>query len=194
MSASRPEFHARYWIESPEPLDRAAEIIAGEQSSGTFLALPGETDELKERSRARVLRIDPLPPASAPSLASAHMERRRRSGPYHRGHIDIAFPIGNVGVNLPTLLATVAGNLFELGELTGIRLLDIDLPESYAKQFPGPKFAVPGTRAMAGVARQPLIGTIIKPSIGLTPEQTAELVDALCAADIDFIKDDELTA
>src|SRR5262249_51784487 len=41
---------------------------------------------------------------------------------------------------------------------------------------------------------RPLIGTIIKPSIGLTPSETAELVDALCAADIDFIKDDELIA
>jgi ribulose-bisphosphate carboxylase large chain len=194
MPVSRPEFQARYWIESPEPLDRAAEIIAGEQSSGTFLALPGETDELKERSRARVLRVDPLPPAPVPSLASAHVERQRHPGPYHRGHLDIAFPIDNVGANLPTLLATVAGNLFELGELTGLRLLDIDLPEAYAKQFPGPRFAVPGTREMAGVAHGPLIGTIIKPSVGLTPEQTAELVDALCAADIDFIKDDELTA
>ena len=190
----RREFHARYFIESPEPLDRAAEVIAGEQSSGTFLALPGETDELKERSRARVLRIDPLPPVPVPSLPSAHAERRHGAAPCHRGHIDIAFPIDNVGANLPTLLATVAGNLFELGELTGIRLLDIDLPEGYAKEFPGPKFAIPGTREMAGVASGPLIGTIIKPSIGLTPEQTAELIDSLCAADIDFIKDDELTA
>jgi len=39
-----------------------------------------------------------------------------------------------------------------------------------------------------------VIGTIIKPSIGLTPAQTAELVDSLCAAGIDFIKDDELIA
>jgi ribulose-bisphosphate carboxylase large chain len=37
-----------------------------------------------------------------------------------------------------------------------------------------------------------MIGTIVKPSIGFTPEQTAELVDTLCAGGIDFIKDDEL--
>lgn len=194
MVAVRREFRARYLIESPDPLDRVAEIVAGEQSSGTFLALPGETDELKQRSRATVVRIDPLPPAAELSLPSAYLERRNRSGPCHRGHVEIAFPIDNVGANLPTLLATVAGNLFELGELTGIRLLDLDLPEDYAKQFPGPKFAIPGTREAACVSGRPLIGTIIKPSIGLTPEQTADLVDALCAADIDFIKDDELTA
>ncbi len=40
--------------------------------------------------------------------------------------------------------------------------------------------------------RRPLIGTIIKPSIGLAPRQTAELVEQLVSAGIDFIKDDEL--
>ncbi len=41
---------------------------------------------------------------------------------------------------------------------------------------------------------QILFRTIIKPSIGLSPKATAELVDALCAADVDFIEDDELMA
>ena len=45
---------------------------------------------------------------------------------------------------------------------------------------------------MTGVQGRPLVGTIIKPSIGLSPEDTAALVDQLCSADIDFIKDDEL--
>ncbi len=31
---------ARYWIESAFPLDQAAEIMAGEQSTGTFLRVP----------------------------------------------------------------------------------------------------------------------------------------------------------
>jgi ribulose-bisphosphate carboxylase large chain len=39
-----------------------------------------------------------------------------------------------------------------------------------------------------------LIGTIIKPSIGLTTGQTAELVRTLAGAGIDFVKDDELMA
>ena len=191
----RAEFLARYWVESPEPIEKVAEVIAGEQSSGTFLSLAGETDELKRRSRARVTRIDPLPPAHEPSLTSAWVERRgHRTGIYHRGEVEIAFPIDNVGANVATLMATVAGNLFELGEVTGLRLIDIDLPDDYARQFPGPQFGVEGTRDKAGVHGRPLIGTIIKPSIGLTPTQTAELVDSLCAAEIDFIKDDELMA
>jgi ribulose-bisphosphate carboxylase large chain len=191
---TRPEFTARYFVESPEPLQKVAEIIAGEQSSGSFLALPGETDELKERARARVLRISPQESAPEPSLHSALVERRGQAGPYQRGEITIAFPVDNVGANLPTLLATVAGNLYELGELTGVRLLDVDLPPSQAQRFPGPRFGVAGTRAKAGVLDRPIIGTIIKPSIGLSAKQTATLVDGLLAGGIDFIKDDELTA
>jgi ribulose-bisphosphate carboxylase large chain len=192
--AQRAEFTARYFVESSVPTEQAAETIAGEQSSGTFMRLPGETDELRERSRARVTRIEALAPATAPSLHSAFVERKGRRNAFHRAEIEIAFPTDNVGPNISTLLATVAGNLFELGEVTGLRLLDIDMPESYAKRFPGPRFGIPGTRDLAGVHGRPLIGTIIKPSIGLSPHDTAKVVDSLCAADIDFIKDDELMA
>ena len=192
--STRPEFLAKYWVESFEPLAKVAEIIAGEQSSGTFLQLPGETDELKERARARVVSVTPHEPAGAASLHSEHLARKPHRGDFHRGEIVVAFPIGNVGPNLSTLLATVAGNLFELGEVTGLRLLDLDLPESYIEAFPRPRFGIPGTRTLAGVASGPLIGTIIKPSIGLMPAQTALLVDSLCAGGIDFIKDDELMA
>lgn len=194
MSIQRPEFTARYFVESSVPTEQVAETIAGEQSSGTFMPLPGETDELKQRSRARVTRIEALPPVAEASLRSAFVERRASKDSFKRAEIEIAFPVENVGANLSTLLATIAGNLFELGEVTGLRLLDIDMPEAYAKRFPGPKFGIPGTRDLAGVHGRPLIGTIIKPSIGLSPEQTAHMVDALCAADIDFIKDDELMA
>ena len=191
---SRAEFTARYLVESSVPAEQAAQVIAGEQSSGTFLSLPGETEALKERSRARVVRIDALPPVLAPSLPSAYVERRPHDGVFHRAEVEIAFPVDNVGNNLSSLLATVAGNLFELGEVTGLRLLDLDLPPAYAAGFAGPGFGIDGTRRLAGVFERPMIGTIIKPSIGLTPAQTAELVDSLCAAGIDFIKDDELIA
>ena len=129
---------------------------------------------------------------AAPSLVSAYAQRRGVAGPYCRGIVEIGFPVANVGANLPNLMATIAGNLFELGDVTGLRVLDLDLPPDYAAQFPGPAFGAAGTRDMAGVHGRPLIGTIVKPSIGLSPQQTAELVDTLCAAGIDFIKDDEV--
>ena len=194
LPTPRTEFTARYLLESSIPSEQAAEVIAGEQSSGTFMALPGETEELKDRSRARVLRVDTLPPVQAPTLPSALVARRPHDGVFHRAHIEIAFPVDNVGANLPSLLATIAGNLFELGEVTGLRLLDLNLPPEYASTFGGPAFGIDGTRRLANVFGRPLIGTIIKPSIGLTALQTAELVDSLCAAGVDFIKDDELNA
>ena len=51
-----------------------------------------------------------------------------------------------------------------------------------------------GTRKLTGIARGPLIGTIIKPSVGLSPAETAQQVRELVAGGIDFIKDDELQA
>ena len=194
LLSARSEFTAHYFVESLVPSEQAAEIIAGEQSSGTFTALPGETEELKSRARARVVRVERLAPVHEPTLPSAFVQRRPHTSVFHRAHVEIAFPIDNVGTNLPSLLATMAGNLFELGEVTGLRLLNFDLPTAYAATFSGPAFGIAGTRQLANVFRRPLIGTIIKPSIGLTVLQTAELVDSLCAAGIDFIKDDELNA
>ncbi len=91
-------------------------------------------------------------------------------------------------------MATVTGNLFELKSFSGLRILDMTLPPSFADAYQGPAFGIEGTRRLAGVEGRPLIGTIIKPSVGLSPEATAEMVDALCRGGIDFIKDDELQA
>ena len=188
----REEFTARFFVESSYPLERVSEVIAGEQSSGTFISLPGESAELKERSRARVVSVDPLPRVSHPSLYSDYLQRHNPSDTYFRGEVTIAFPTANIGTNIPALLTTIAGNLFEIGEVSGLRVLDVDLPERFASGFHGPQFGIEGTRELCGVHDRPIIGTIIKPSIGLTPEQTAAVVDELCAGGIDFLKDDEL--
>src|ERR1019366_4022861 len=58
--------------------------------------------------------------------------------------------------------------------------------------YQGPQFGVTGTREFTGVHGRPLIGTILKPSIGMSTETTAEQVRVLAEAGIDFIKDDEL--
>lgn len=42
-----------------------------------------------------------------------------------------------------------------------------------------------------GVENGPMIASIIKPSLGLLPEETAAVVKTLCEAGVDFIKDDE---
>ena len=52
--------HATYLIETPYPVERAAEVMAGEQSSGTFTRLANETDELRANHGAIVERIERL--------------------------------------------------------------------------------------------------------------------------------------
>jgi ribulose-bisphosphate carboxylase large chain len=181
--------HATYWLETGDDPRRAAEVIAGEQSSGTFVTLPNETPALKARSGARVERLDVLDQVGQPSLPGG-----MPSSVYTRCTLELSWPIENLGPSLPNLLATIAGNLFELRQVSGLRVQGLTLPPSFAAAGPGPAFGVEGTRRLAGVAHGPLIGTIIKPSVGLDPAQTAEQVRQLVHGGIDFIKDDELQA
>ncbi|WP_034851212.1 ribulose-bisphosphate carboxylase large subunit family protein [Inquilinus limosus] len=180
---------ADYLIETAYDPRAAVEAMAGEQSSGTFVAVPGETPALKERSAARVERLEVVGEAPAPSLPGAG-----GTGPIVRAQVTLSWPLANFGPSLPNLMATVAGNLFELKQFSGLRLLDIRLPPAFAAAYAGPRFGIAGTRRLAGVEDRPLIGTIVKPSVGLGPEETAALVRTLAEADIDFIKDDELQA
>ncbi|MBD1203952.1 MAG: ribulose-bisphosphate carboxylase large subunit family protein [Rhodobacteraceae bacterium] len=181
-------FEAEYVLETAWTLEKAAAVIAGEQSSGTFRPVPGETEELKARSAARVEALEDLGPITSPSLPGA------AAGPLRRARLVLSWPVANTGISLPNVLATVAGNLFELNCVAGLRLVDLRFPAEFVAGCARPAFGIEGTRALSGVVGRPLIGTIIKPSIGLSAEETAAMVDMLCAAGIDFIKDDELQA
>jgi ribulose-bisphosphate carboxylase large chain len=190
-------FTATYLIETPLEPAHVAEVLAGEQSCGTFARVEGETDALRERARANVESIELLDVAQHPSLPNGWMQRRgmmNQALKWQRARLKVSFPVANVGPNLPTLAATVSGNLFDLGEVTGLRLEALQLPASYRKQFDMPAQGIAGTRLLAGVQGRPLIGTIIKPNVGLSAEETGELAGRLCAAGVDFIKDDEVCA
>lgn len=179
---------ATYLIESAGDLRGAADAIAGEQSSGSFTKLPGETQELQRLHRAQVLQFEDFGTADRPSLPT----RGHPSGPVRRGRVVIEFPMRNIGTSFSALVTAVAGNLFELAQLSGIRLLDLEIPPTFCSAQPETRFGVEGTRLAVDAHGPPLIGTIIKPSIGLRPEQTAQMVRDLVRAEIDFIKDDEL--
>lgn len=183
---------ATYHIETAHPLERAAAIMAGEQSAGTFVKVPGETPELTERHGAQVERITELETVETPSLPGSRPPKGAETAVYRRAEVVLSFPYENVGTSLTTLMTTVSGNLYELSQFSGLRLTDIDIPPIFATKYPGPPFGIEGTRRLANVYGRPLIGTIIKPSVGLLPEQTAATVKTLCEAGLDFIKDDEL--
>ncbi|WP_343584121.1 ribulose-bisphosphate carboxylase large subunit family protein [Herbaspirillum sp.] len=194
LPADGSRFIADYLIETPLDPASVAEVMAGEQSCGTFVRVEGETDQLRERARAVVTAIDELETVAEASLPNAWQQRQRIGGPYRRARVRISFPVENVGPNLPTLAATVAGNLFDLGEVTGLRLLDVALPPAYRRSFDMPRHGIAGTRRLLGVDDVPLLGTIIKPNVGLSAEETAALAGRLCEAGVDFIKDDEVCA
>lgn len=185
---------ARYLIETPLDPRAVAEVLAGEQSSGTFVRVAGESDALRARSRATVDAVLELPPLPQPSLPSAWLQRQGAQGLYRRAQVTVSFPLANVSHNLTALAATVAGNLFDLGEATGVRLQQLQLPAEWRAGFQRPVHGVAGTRALTGVATGPLVGTIIKPNVGLSAADTAALVAQLCQAGVDFIKDDECCA
>ena len=109
---------ADYLVETITDPRKAVEIMAGEQSSGTFVPVPGETPELKARSAARVERLDLLDePVEAPSLPTT-----AQPGSLRRATATLSWPMDNLGPSLPNFLATVAGNLFELRQFTGLRV------------------------------------------------------------------------
>lgn len=179
---------ATYYIETPYAPEKAAAVLAGEQSSGTFVAVPGETEELKARFAARVESVELLETVGQPAIPGAVSA----TGKYHRAIVKVSWSIENFGYNLPVMISTLQGNLYEITQFTGLKLMDISLPASFGDHYSGPAFGIEGCRKLTGVHARPLIGTIIKPSIGLSIEQTAAIVKTLAEAGIDFIKDDEL--
>ncbi|MGL5513060.1 MAG: RuBisCO large subunit C-terminal-like domain-containing protein, partial [Sporomusa sp.] len=101
----------------------------------------------------------------------------------------IAYPWENFGAHFSTMLSTVAGNILGTGKT---KLLDLEFPSEYVKQFRGPKFGIDGVRNLLGVHGRPLLNIVMKPSTGLSPAQTAEIAYGLALAGADIIKDDEL--
>ncbi len=174
-----------YLIETAGSPEKLAAKIASDQSTGTFVPVPGETEELKNRVAARVVGLRPLPPAAHSSFPS------EEAGPFNRAEADIAFPFDAIGTDLAALMTIAIGGVYSIKGFTGIRVIDMKLPEAFGRAWPGPQFGVEGSRKLTGIRGRPIIGTIIKPALGLRPHETAALVKEVIDADVDFVKDDE---
>ncbi len=70
-----------YRIETTGSIEKMAAKIASDQSTGTFVALPGETEELKARVAARVLEIRPLEDATVPARQNLNQVTAQSSAP-----------------------------------------------------------------------------------------------------------------
>jgi ribulose-bisphosphate carboxylase large chain len=106
-NGTQERIQARYWIETAFPLEDAAAIMAGEQSTGTFIKVPGETAELRERFAAQVEQITDLGAADRPSLPGSGMPKNA-AAVRRTAEVTLSWPLHNLGPSLPNLLATVA--------------------------------------------------------------------------------------
>lgn len=93
--------------------------------------------------------------------------------------------------NMPNILSSIAGNVFGLRALKNLRLNDIEMPDKLVKSFKGPKFGIEGIRSLLKVPKRPLVGTIIKPKLGLKTSDHARVAYEAWAGGCDVVKDDE---
>ena len=191
MNAVPDVIRLTYRVEAPGDVERVAAKIASDQSTGTFVALPGETPELKARVAARVVAIRPLAPVGTPSFGVPHGQEPARPRTFNRADVDIDFPLDAVGTDLAALMTIAIGGTYSIRQLTGVRVVDMVLPPAFADAHPGPQFGTPGSLRLTGVEGCPIIGTIVKPALGLRPAESAAMVRELVEAEVDFIKDDE---
>ncbi len=161
-------------------IHKLAYALSEEQSSGTWVNLPLETEEVLQRHIGRVISIWEIPDYET-QIPKEVTERA--------WVIQIGYPVHNFGAQIPLMLTTVHGNIAAAGRL---KLLDLNFPKAYVEQFKGPKFGIEGVRKLLGVYDRPLLHNMIKPSIGLTPEQSAEIFYQAAMGGVDAIKDDEL--
>jgi len=148
-------------------LEVAAENIAKESSIGTWADI--EMDRHTKRIKPNVFSIDA-----------------------RNSIIKIAYPsqLFEPG-NMPQILSSVAGNIFGMNIVKNLRLEDIEFPKKILNSFKGPYYGVDGIRKLLGVKQRPLVGTIIKPKLGLTSDKHAQCAYEAWTGGCDIVKDDE---
>jgi len=147
----------------------AAAAVATEQSTGTWTGISTLNDEIFKRYHGRVIDIQ----GNVATIAYPED--------------DFSLDIGGV----PQILSVIAGNLFGLEGLKGVRLEDVEFPRGVLRAFKGPKFGIPGLRNALKRPDKPLVGTIVKPKIGLPPRDMADFVYEAGMGGLTNSKDDE---
>jgi ribulose-bisphosphate carboxylase large chain len=153
-----------------EPTNQSLEFVAGgvaaESSIGTWTELSTEKTYMQDKA-AKVFSIE-------------------------GNEIKIAYPeeLFELG-NMPNILSSVAGNVFGLEDIKNLRLNNIHFPRKIAKSFIGPKYGIEGVRDILKIYDRPIIGTIIKPKLGLVTKDHAKVAYEAWIGGCDVVKDDE---
>ena len=161
-----------YYVEiSPEcrNLQHASEEIAKESSIGTWTKISTLSPEIAERLKPSVFYIDT-----------------------DNNIIKIAYTKDLFEANnLPQILSAIAGNIFGMKVLDNLRLLDINFPKGIINNYNGPKFGIEAIRTLTKVKNRPLLGTIVKPKVGLTELEHSQVCGQAWSGGLDIVKDDE---
>ncbi len=146
-------------------LKKAAEHVALESSIGTWTSVPGKS--YMKNLAAKIFSIN-------------------------GNLVKIAYPseLFESG-NSPNILSSIAGNIFGMKAVKNLRLEDVSFPKSILKGFSGPKYGITGIREILKVKRRPLVGTIVKPKLGLNSRDHAESAYNSWVGGCDATKDDE---
>lgn len=106
--------------------------------------------------------------------------------------IKVAYPCELFeGGNMANILSSIAGNIFGMKLLKNLRLVDIEWPKKIVDSFPGPRHGIKGVRKILGVKERPLVGTIVKPKLGLKTKDHAKVAYDAWVGGCDIVKDDE---
>lgn len=169
---------AKYKISTTRNLSWAAFQLAVGQSVGNpNVRNSWETDELFENHSCIIV-------GDSNELASSQS-----------GEVLIGFPIVNIDIRsdgISHLLCMLMGGQLDIEGITGCRLIDIEFPDGIKEKLKGPRFGLSGMREYTKVYDKPLLGGIIKPKTGVSPQVLSEMVRELVDGGVNFIKEDEI--
>jgi len=157
---------ARFRMSTEGDFKKVAEAVAGESSIGTWTEVSTSSKILPG--------LEPIVFDVSPPLFS------------------VAYPLALFEKgNVVQLYSSVAVNIFGVKSLSSLRLEDVRFPKSYVASFPGPQGGIRGFRGVLGITDRPLLGTIVKPKVGLDPAVHAEVAFDSWRGGCDVVKDDE---
>jgi ribulose-bisphosphate carboxylase large chain len=169
---SEKDLVVMYFVEKSDvckSLEIAAEEIAKESSIGTWTEISTLSTDIAKRLKPSVFYIDEV-----------------------NGIIKIAYPEDLFELdNIPQIMSAIAGNIYGMKVIENLRLIDIKFPKSILDVFYGPKYGIKGIRKITGIENRPLLGTIVKPKVGLNEIQHANVCRDAWIGGLDIVKDDE---
>ncbi len=170
-----------YFVETTtKDIVKYSVAVADEQTTGTWVEVPGETNRVKLKHGGKVVGIFEIPDYEF-EVPKDVIERKFI--------IQIAYPIINYHPQIPMLLTTAIGNIANAGKL---KLLDINFPRKFVEGFKGPKFGIEGLRKLLNIPERPFVNNMIKPCTGWSPAEGAAMCYEVARGGVDVIKDDEL--